>query len=102
VSNIALIYVVNDPAELAYMDVFEAARKIGVEVVPVITRSEKALPGMLSGRLTREMISNITPDFSERMFYISGPNVMVDEAKAMLLELGLSSSKIKTDHFSGY
>jgi ferredoxin-NADP reductase/Na+-translocating ferredoxin:NAD+ oxidoreductase RnfD subunit len=102
VSNIALIYVVNDPAELAYMDVFEAARKIGVEVVPVITRSEKALPGMLTGRLTREMISNITPDFSERMFYISGPNVMVDEAKAMLLELGLSSSKIKTDHFSGY
>lgn len=64
----------------AYKDVFERY-PVKVEYVSMIKK---------------EMLE----PHKDRMFYISGPNVMVDVFKKMLKEMGVKD--IKTDYFPGY
>lgn len=100
--DIQLFYVVRDPAEVAYSDVWQAARKAGVKTSFVLS-SGKA-PGSwkgLTGKLSKEHIK-ATPNWKNRIYYISGPNAMVDAYKAMLRDIGIHRNQIVTDHFSGY
>ncbi len=41
-------------------------------------------------------------DFKKRIFYISGPDAMIEDIEKMLLEIGLKKENIKSDYFSGY
>ncbi|MBW4061979.1 RnfABCDGE type electron transport complex subunit D [Candidatus Saccharibacteria bacterium] len=101
-SDVVVLYVVSDPAELAYMTEFEAARQVGVTTIPIITQTGVSAPGAITGKLSTNLLSSLIPDAVQRTFYISGPNVMVDATKAYLQDLGVATSSIKTDHFSGY
>jgi len=101
-TDIVLLYVVSDPAEFAYVDELQTARNVGVRVVPVVARDDYSAPGILSEQLTRELIARTVPDYGERLFYVSGPNAMVDATKRFLAELHIPRAHIKTDHFSGY
>jgi ferredoxin-NADP reductase len=48
------------------------------------------------------MIKRQIPDFKNRTFYLSGPQLMVKRFRKILLDMGLSKNKIKTDFFPGY
>jgi ferredoxin-NADP reductase len=87
-ADIVLLYVVSDKSELAYDDIFAAARQHGLQVVPLATRLDAAT------------IADTVPDYKDRLFYISGPSAMVDATQAQLSSLGVH--QIKTDHFAGY
>jgi ferredoxin-NADP reductase len=100
--DIVLVYIVSRPEELAYADDFMAAEQIGMKVVPVLSNPEIQEPGMISARLSKELIEKTIPDYNDRTFYISGPNAMVHSAKTILRELDVDRLRIKTDHFSGY
>lgn len=100
--DIVLIYAVSDPRDFAYMDVFNRAAKYGVRVVPVATRASASQGNFTSAKLDKALIKSVISDYSERLFYISGPDVMVDGVKDVLGELGVSQTRVKTDHFSGY
>ena len=41
-------------------------------------------------------------DFKKRIFYVSGPDAMVENIEKMLLKIGLKKENIKSDYFSGY
>lgn len=101
-ADILLLYLVGDPAEFAYMTEFRAAAAYGVRVIPIVTRTDYAAPNIVSGKLSPAMIQQLVPDYQQRLFYISGPNVMVHSTSEYLRELGVPHSNIKTDHFSGY
>jgi ferredoxin-NADP reductase len=100
--DITLIYVVGDSSEFAFKSELNEAAQVGVRTVPVVTDLTYSQPGVISAKLSSELIKNEVPDYGERIFYISGPNAMVDAAKEYLRSLGVSSSSIITDHFSGY
>lgn len=100
--DIVMIYLVADPTEVAYGDVFAQAERFGVRFVPVLTNPNAAATNMRRGSLSQELIRELVPDFGERSFYISGPSMMVDAGKRYLRNLGVSRRSIKTDHFSGY
>lgn len=54
-------------------------------------------------KITAETIKKSAPDFSERVFYISGPKPMVKAMEEMIQkELGVVKKKIRTDYFPGY
>ena len=55
-----------------------------------------------TGYITGEMIMSETPDYVSRIFYISGPNAMVDSYKKVLQSIGIDSSHIITDYFPGF
>ncbi|MDB5177403.1 MAG: oxidoreductase [Candidatus Saccharibacteria bacterium] len=100
--DIYLMYIVNKPEELAYANDFLAAKDSGVKLIPVLSDLNRTVPGMISSKLTSELIEKTIPDHTERYFYISGPNVMVESSKSILKNLGIKKNRIKTDYFSGY
>jgi ferredoxin-NADP reductase len=90
--NIILIYSVKNEDEIAYRDIFtEAESKVGL-------RNNYLVGSFLS----EEVIQKDIPDFSERMFYLSGPNAMVENYKKLLLSMGIRHDHIKTDYFPGF
>jgi ferredoxin-NADP reductase len=101
-SDIVLLYIVSDPHEFAYEDELQAAAKIGLKTVRVVTSAGQPVSGVINAKLDAELIGRCVADYKERTFYISGPNAMVDATKRYLHKLGVAASKIKTDHFSGY
>ncbi|HSX33250.1 MAG TPA: hypothetical protein VLF91_02860 [Candidatus Saccharimonadales bacterium] len=101
-ADIVLVYVVSTPQEFAYVPELEAAKGIGLRIVPVVTRPGRHLPNAVNASVSADLLAWAVPDYAERLFYISGPNAMVDAAKGFLQALHVPRTRIKTDHFSGY
>ncbi len=101
--DIVLLYVVSNPEDLAYLEEFRSAEAVGLRVMPVVTSSDTELPpGAVRAKLTQGLIAQLLPDYADRTFYISGPNRMVNATTTYLHNLHIPSTRIKTDHFSGY
>ena len=49
-----------------------------------------------------KLIRHALPDFHERMFYVSGTHAMTTGIAAILRELGVPRSQIRTDYFPGF
>jgi len=101
-SDIVVLYVVSNPQEFAYVQELRDAAAVGVKTIPIVTDLAYRAKGVVSAKVTPELISQLIPDYNERMFYISGPNTMVDACKKYIRDLGIARRHIKTDHFSGY
>ena len=84
-----LLYSSKTENEVAYKDVFTNASRCGWRTVYRI------------GAIDPELIKREVSDYSERIFYISGPPGMVNAMKSMLIGLGVSRFNIKTDFFPG-
>jgi ferredoxin-NADP reductase len=55
-----------------------------------------------SGFINRELVVELIADYSQRLFYVSGPPRMVLSLKEQLVSLGLAEKQIKQDSFTGY
>jgi glycine betaine catabolism B len=103
--DIVFLYTVPDPKELAYRDIFEkAGKELGLKYYYIVTRSENApldWTGKI-GRITPELVKEVAPDFKDRVYYLSGPNAMVETYKKLLSQLGIPWNNIKTDYFPGF
>jgi ferredoxin-NADP reductase len=58
--------------------------------------------GYLNGHIDKKMLRAYLPDYSRRLFYISGPQAFVAAVRLSLLELGVQPKNITTDFFPGY
>lgn len=103
--SIVLFYTDKTASEIVYKEIFEEAKKeIGIKTVYALT-DEKAVPANWkgkTGRISDEIIKEEVPDYSDRLFYLSGPHSMVASFENTLKNMGVSKSKIKTDFFPGY
>lgn len=102
--EVILFYTCVNEKEFVYKDIFSRAKDLGLKVVYVIT-NEKEVASNWSGEkgyLTIDMIKKYVPDFSERVFYLSGPSVMVDSYKNLLHKMNIQSKNIVTDYFPGF
>lgn len=102
--DIVLCYSNKVADEIAYRDVFDAAeKKLGIKVVYTLT-DKFAVPSEWKGevgRIDQELIKKEIPDFSERLFYLSGPQSMVAGYETVLKKLGVHQKNIKKDFFPG-
>ncbi len=73
-----------------------------VRLVPsLLAKSGKAL--LLNMRsFSPEIIKNEIGDYTDRTFYLSGPNAMVMNYKKMLLGMEIPAKNIHTDYFPGF
>lgn len=101
-ADIVLLYEVSDPREFAYTRVLKDARRIGIKTIPIVTNPKHQSSATVNAKISAELLSQLVPDYAERLFYISGPNAMVDAHKRYLRHLGVYDHRIRTDHFSGY
>lgn len=102
--SVALLYAERTVNDLAYTDVFEQARQsLGAATTYVLSKQTDRLPShALAGVITSSVIIAAIPDYSERLFYISGPHAMVHAIKEQLLLIGVKRHHIKVDFFPGY
>ncbi len=102
--DVILFFANRHESEIVYKELFEKAKEIGLRTVYILTDSD-AIPQNWQGRkgrITEQMIQEEIPDYKERMYYLSGPNSMVEAYKALLLTIGVSRNAIVTDYFPGY
>lgn len=103
--DIILIYTCIAADHFVYQDIFkEAEESLGIKVLYVITDSTKASADWLGlkGFLTADVIKEQVPDYHDRLFYLSGPNVMVKNYSQLLRTVGVDRRKIKKDYFPGF
>lgn len=96
-----LFYGNNSTGEIAYESLFaKAAATFSFAVVHVISREAVEAP-YERGYINAEIIKRRSPDYCERIWYISGPPGMVRACKRELRSLRVPLKHIKTDFFSG-
>ena len=102
---ITLLYSNRTADEIAYTDVFErAGREIGLRTIYTLTDASRAPRGWAGrlGRIDAALIRSEIPDYAARVFYLSGPNAMVEGFERTLLDMGVSPSRIRKDFFPGF
>lgn len=89
--NIVLLYSARSEQDFVFKDIFDQAnKKFGLRAMYVTTP------------LDEQLVKREVPDWSERTFYISGPEPMVEGLEKKLLALGLPDARLKRDYFPGY
>ena len=57
---------------------------------------------MRNGLITAETIKKEIPDFSNKIFYLSGPHGMVNAFEKTLKSMGIRRKNIRIDFFPGF
>lgn len=89
--DILLFYATKSEKELAYKEVFIAGERVGLRTKYVVSRI-----------IDTDFLRVNVPDWSERKFYISGPDPMVRAMEAILVKMGIPQRHLATDYFLGY
>lgn len=98
-----LLYGERSAEDVIYKEVFEEARaKVGLTAKYVLSSSLRSAPNEVQGNINRQLIEREIPDYSSRIFYISGPQSMVVGVRQELRAMGVSRRNIKADYFFGY
>jgi len=93
--DIILLYSNKTLKDISYSEFLKSAENyFGIKIIHLITENNEVL--------SENIINKYAPDWKERLFYISGPNAMVESYKKLLLKMGVSRKKIVTDYFPGY
>ncbi|NPV61354.1 MAG: FAD-dependent oxidoreductase [Methanotrichaceae archaeon] len=89
--------------DIAFNEEFKTMQRqnANIKIVNTATRPEPSWTG-LRGRIDAELIQKYIPDYNERIIYTCGPRKMVDSMLALLKELKVPTSQIRTEYFPGY
>jgi ferredoxin-NADP reductase len=102
--SIVLFYANKRAEEIVYKEVFDRAEKeLGLKTIYTVT-DKRNLPPYWDGkvgRITPQWIKKYVPGYKNCVFYLSGPIGMINSFKETLRLLGIKSSQIKVDYFSG-
>lgn len=102
--DITIIYSNKLESEIAYKNVFDHAfSEMGIKTIYTLT-DEQNIPSNWTGekgRINANMIQEYIPDFKERLFYLSGPHVMIEAFEKVLKDMGVKGKNIKKDFFPG-
>jgi glycine betaine catabolism B len=102
--NLVLFYANKSAQDIVYKDVLDQARReLGVKTIYTVSDKRNLPAGWKGqvGRITPQMIQAEVPDYKDCMFYISGPQSLVDSMKDVLAQLRVPNGQIKTDLFAG-
>lgn len=101
--DIILLYSNKKYEEIVFRDELNSisAANSGIRIVHVLTEPSQNWKGK-TGLISRDLIKETIPDYSERLFYTSGPPKMVTDLEEHLKALNVPESQLKHDSFTGY
>ncbi len=96
-----LVYAVKTERDLAFKDeiAFLKSRCPNLSVLVTLSRPEGDAWTGHRGRVSRELLRRVGANLERSPVYICGPEGMMSTTTATLLELGVSSSQIRTEAF---
>ncbi len=104
--NVHLLYSARTENDLIYKDIFDQAiERIGLVptyVVNEYTKGDTVPHHMRTGFIDGDLIKSVIPDYTDRVFYISGPHGMVTAFETTLKQMGIKKDHIRTDFFPGF
>ncbi len=103
--RIVLFYACRTADEFVYQDVFEHARAtIGLKTVYTLTDEHRIPKGWTGrvGHIDERMIKAEAPAFRHCIFYLSGPNTMVNSFEKTLRQMSVEPYQIRKDFFPGF
>ncbi|MDO9324669.1 MAG: FAD-dependent oxidoreductase [Methanoregula sp.] len=102
-TDITLLYSAKTEAEFLFREKMTELEKAGhfLSIVRTVTEPGPGWSGH-TGRIDRNMIEQEIPDWQERIFFVSGPPVMVNAMLAVLKEMGLPPDHIRYEDLTGY
>jgi ferredoxin-NADP reductase len=99
-TDTVLYYCNNTEAEITYLDTFKRyENEMNFRLVNTLAKEDK--PSFETGYLNKEIITRHTPDYAERIWYLSGPPRMVDSYYELLRSLSVPRRNIKRDFLPG-
>lgn len=103
-ANITVIFANRNIGDIFFVKLLTLAVPFGVKTLYLLTDEKNVPPrwGGLKGHLTNETIMKNIPDFKNALYFISGPQIMVQSIERTLLQTGIKKSNITTDFFPGY
>jgi ferredoxin-NADP reductase len=92
--DIVLLYSTRNDGNIVFKKEFDsiAERNKGLKLQYIIYPQQ----------IDKEIIKKYVPDFSKRIFYVSGPEPMVEDFEKWLPTMGIARETIKRDYFPGY
>ena len=100
---ITILYANKTPADPVYRAMLDRAeRELGIKTVYAFSEANTSQPIGSIRTIDSRAIAREVPDYQDRTFYISGPQGMVTAFRDMLLRMGISRVRIKTDYFPGF
>ena len=107
--SIALFYCVRSAKDIVYNDLLKKSiDELGLKVIYVVSDNSEDSEALKynnsfyeSGYITKEILNKYTQNMHNE-YYISGPNVMVEASKKILLEAKNKIKNIHTDYFPGF
>ncbi len=102
-TDIFLFYSNRQEDDIPFKDEFEAlkAKNPKFTIINTLTRPGPSWKGRV-GRIDASMIKQMLADYSERVFYTSGPGKMVDAMKHVLDEMKIPENQARKEYFPGY
>jgi ferredoxin-NADP reductase len=100
--DIVLFYSNRTESDIAFRELFDEAKKIGLITIYTITDNVPTDWQGKAGFIDQIMIQAEVADYKERIFYISGPEPMVESFEKMIAAMGVADKAIKRDFFPGY
>lgn len=96
--TVHLLYASNTVDELAFRDLFDS---YGAPTDLIVNQAPKNWQGS-TGRLDGTKILELAPDVDRKLYYISGPEPMVESLAKDLAAHGVDKRKIVGDYFPNY
>jgi ferredoxin-NADP reductase len=102
--RLTVCYSAKTPDDLIYKEEYDAWREAGITVHPRITRPQDTTGPWngLTGRWTPDEILKITDGATTAVFYLCGPNKMVQELREGLQAKGVSPESVRTEKWGDY
>lgn len=93
-----LIYGATTVDDLAFRDIFA---DYGLPTDIFLTDPPRRWDGQ-TGRLTADAILEHAPNVDNKFYYLSGPEILVEELVDQMKQADIPSSRLVTDYFQGY
>src|SRR5579859_6634242 len=98
--SITLFYANRNASDVVYKDVFDTAQQqLGIRTIYTLTDTRphpRHWKGQV-GYINAQMIKHEVPDYKDRIFYLSGPNAMVENFETILSNMDVPRSHIRRD-----
>jgi len=100
--DIILLYGNRDSNNIAFKAELEQISEGNFKIYHILSNPEEGWEGP-KGFINAEFISSLVPDLTDRIWFISGPPVMVKSIKEILTTvLCIPEGKVKTENYVGY
>lgn len=103
--SIIVFYSNRTSAEIVYTDIFnEVTQQLGIKTIYTLTDRTQIPVGWQGrvGYIDEQIIKKEVPDYTERLFYLSGSHLMVTAFEEVLEKMGVKKKQIIIDYFPGF